>query len=134
MPPRNAAITSRRSAWRSASRARVQQRDAARQVIEYQQRLRRHVMQHRRFGPARMAHRQPLEETHDVVGREADEAAGQRHAGQFRLRTRRQRERLAQALQQLILRFAGTGYVSLPIVSARESSRTSSPSPKPMKE
>ncbi len=80
----------------------VQQRDAARQVVEDQQRARRHVMQDGCARAPLVAHRQALEEAHHIVGREADQSAGQRHAGQNGQRSRRPRQGLAQAAEQLI--------------------------------
>ena len=47
-----------------------------------------------------MAHRDALEEAHDLVGGIADQAAGQWHARDLRQRPRRQRERPAQQAQQ----------------------------------
>jgi len=58
----------------------VQQRNAAREVVEDQQGFRRHV---HRLGEAfelAAVRRQPLEEAHDVVARGADEAAVERDA------------------------------------------------------
>ena len=82
---------------------RMQQRDAAREVVEYQQRLRCEVVSLRRgFDDARVR-RQPLEVAHEIVTGNADQAAGQWHTGNSRARLRRIRERLAQCLQQFVL-------------------------------
>jgi hypothetical protein len=74
----------------------VQQRDAARQVIEHQHGFWRHVVQvrHRVVG-ARMR-RQSLEIAHHVVRRVADETARERHPRHFRQWLGRRGQRLAQ--------------------------------------
>ena len=75
--------------------ARVQQRDAPRQVIEHQQRLGRDVDGLRQPMQLRVVRRQALEESHDVVARGADEAAVERDAVDLRLQQRRAVERVA---------------------------------------
>ena len=112
----------------------MQQRDAARQVIEHQQRTRRHVMQCRHAIGGRDPLGQMLEEAHDIVGREAHQAAGQRHAGDLRFGARRGSQRGAQLVQQ----FRGVGRAAAaaasPTCRPAASSLTSRLSPKPTNE
>ncbi len=61
----------------------------------------RNVMQRRHPIGAGNAFGQMLEESHDVIGREAHEAPGQRHAGDIRLRMRRGGQGGAQLVEQL---------------------------------
>ena len=70
----------------------VQERDAAGHVVEDQEGGGRHVVQQRQpFRPP--AGGQPLEEADDVEACVADQAAGERHAGAFRLKAGRSAER-----------------------------------------
>ena len=66
--PRNARMTSRLERLPLGVGPVVQQGGAARQVIEHQQRARRHVMRMRRHGRIQTASRQTLEIPHGVVG------------------------------------------------------------------
>ena len=84
--------------------ARVQQRDTAADVIEYQQRARRQVMQQRHPGQYRQALRQALEEAHGVVRSESHQPARQRHLSQRRRRQRQPTQRGTQPVEQLRLR------------------------------
>ena len=86
----------------------VEQRDAARQVIEDQQRARRDIVSVGSFGPIETAARHALEVADGVVGRIADQPAGERHARDIRQRLRRQSQCGPQRIQELGLR-AGTG-------------------------
>ena len=98
--PRNARMTSRRRLCRSASRAVVQQCDAARQMVEYQKRAGGDVVCMRGRCVLETAPRQSFEVAHGVIRRVADQAAGQRHAGNFRPGLRCPRERCAQGVQE----------------------------------
>ena len=78
-----------------ALRARVQQRDAPRQVIEHEQRFGRDVDGLRQAVALGAIRRQAFEEAHDVVARRADEAAVEWNAVDLRLQQRRALERAA---------------------------------------
>ena len=56
----------------------MQERDAASQMIENKERLRRNVMQDRHAGLKARAPGKPLEEAHDVLRGIADETSGER--------------------------------------------------------
>jgi hypothetical protein len=79
----------------------VEQRNAARQMVEHQQRTWRYVVRVRRLSVGEAAARQALEVAHGVVGGVADQAAEQRHAGYRRQRPRRLRQGGAQGIQEL---------------------------------
>ena len=85
-----------------ALRAVMQERHAARQVIEDQQRLRRDVAGLGHAVAIARTTRQRLEVSHEIVGRVADEAARQRQAVIVRPRAWRARKCRAQAGEQLI--------------------------------
>ena len=82
----------------------MQQRDAAREVIEDQQRLRCEIVGLRRRLDDSRTCRQALEIAHEIVAGNTDEPAGQRHAGNSWAGLRRARERFAQCMQQFLLR------------------------------
>ena len=110
----------------------VQQRNAARQMIEYEQRCRRNE---RRVGHARLLARvlrQLLEEAHDIVPGHADEAAGER---QPRRRARAAAPAQAQHARRRGIPAGLRPGARLAVNQQRLSSmRTSSASPKPRKE
>jgi len=79
----------------------VQKRDAAGQMIEYQQRRGRDVMHRGHRIQDRAARRQALEESHDIVRSVTDESACERHAGNVGQRPRRARKSPAQDVEKL---------------------------------
>ena len=78
----------------------VQQRGAARQVVEHQQRARRDVVGLGAVVVHPRVRRQPLEITHQVVARDTDETAVQREAGVGNLGPGRSGERATQGGEQ----------------------------------
>ena len=83
----------------------MQERNAARQVVEHQQRARRDIMGVRSFRGLQAAAREPLEVADRVVGGVADETAEQRHAGHLRQGLRGLGEGGAQGVEKLSVRF-----------------------------
>ena len=79
----------------------MQQRDAARQVVEHQQRCRGGKRGVGHAGLRLGVSRQFLEQAHDIVARNADEAAGERQLLDVGLRHGRERQGLAQCAQVL---------------------------------
>ena len=72
-------------------RARMKQRDPARQVVEYQQGLGRDISGLRESFIRRVVVGQALEVTHDVITCRADEAAGKRDTLDYRVELRASR-------------------------------------------
>ena len=96
--------------------ARMQQRDAAREVIEHEQRLGRDVHGLRQAGELFGVRRKPFEEAHDVIARRADEPAVERDAVDLRLQERRARHGAAHHR----LPFAGVRRPALGLAVDRE--------------
>ncbi len=101
-PPRSARITSRRNACRSASVPSCMQCDAARQVIEHQQRTRCDIVCVRRRRCIETAAGDALEIAHGIVRGIADQAAQQGYAGNMRNRLRRARQCAAQHVEEFV--------------------------------